>query len=204
MPPAILRTCTRSALRAATLASLAFSTAAAAQPVREHHRTDTFLVRGETARDLLEEMRRSGPPHEGSRVFGYTSWTVRWSYRYEPDDTRGCEVTHVEVELETVITLPEWSPPAGADTGLVDEWGRFLDALTRHEEGHKAHGVAAARAARRELGRVRAPACSLIEDEVNMRGEAIIGRHARLDKVYDEETGRGAGQGAVWPPRPSG
>ena len=112
-------------------------------------------------------------------------------------------MTQVEVELETIITLPEWSPPESADPELVAAWDRFLEALTLHEEGHKTNGEEAAREARRELRRVTAPACSLIERGVNDRGHEIIDKYQRRNAEYDEETARGMSQGAVWPPRRS-
>lgn len=171
-----------------------------AQPIVRHTRTEYYDVRGNTPEDLRRAMLRLGPVHEGERVYGRTDWTLRWRYSYEPHDRWGCTVTRLDIELETVITLPRWDPPRTADPEVVRAWGRFIRALEEHEEGHRTIADAAAREARRRLRRVRAPTCSLLGTEIDEEGQRIIAEHERRSGEYDEETARGRTQGAVWPP----
>jgi predicted secreted Zn-dependent protease len=144
-------------------------------------------------------MREAAPWAGQERAFGRTTWNVTW--RAQWSGAPQCRVTLAEVQLRTRVTLPRWTPPAGAPPALVAQWGTFLRALAVHEAGHAAHGAEAAREVRRELERVVMPSCGMMQLRTRDVAEAILERYRARTRDYDVQTRHGATQGATWPPR---
>lgn len=161
---------------------------------------ETYAVTGTTMATVTRSLRENGPVVDGRRVFGRHRWNVSWRYRSVPTATH-CTLTDVRVSLMSRILLPEWSDRDAADPELVRAWGEFLEGLRTHELGHRALAYRAAAEIERELRRHTAPGCEFIGRNANDRGDFIVSRYRAAQDRYDEETGRGRTQGAVWPRR---
>jgi predicted secreted Zn-dependent protease len=159
-----------------------------------------YDIRGSTAQALSLEMRRLGPPTEdGRRASGYTAWNIRWRFRPESQGS-ACMASWVEVQAGIVITLPRWNPPPDASRELRSQWNTYLAALRAHEEGHRDLAVAAARQVHARISSFLTASCQDFERLVNREANLILDQLREDNLRYDEETGSGATQGAVWPP----
>lgn len=161
-----------------------------------------YKVEGESARDLLASMRRSGPQNGGRRFFAYHEWDLHWASRYI-SGRDGCRMEEVSVELTSTTTLPQWSPPSQASEGLEAQWKEFMATLEEHERGHEAIVEAGARELLRSLKELRVDQCEQMDATANDLVDTIVTALQEEDRTYDQETRDGATQGAVWPPRQS-
>lgn len=151
------------------------------------------LTHSEITRSLNEGARRA--IDGGWR--GYHRWRVRWEFRYQ-SGAGSCEIIASTVYLESTVTLPRWRDRERADSALIAEWDRYIGALRTHENGHRDIAYRAAGEIQRALRRVRGPACGMVSAEANRIAGAILQRHQRLNREYDEETRHGEAQGASW------
>jgi predicted secreted Zn-dependent protease len=158
-----------------------------------------YDIRGSTAEELGLEMRRLGPEEDGRRFHGHTAWNINWRYTSQPWGN-ACGATRVEVTAVIVITLPRWDPPPQAPDELRHRWDVYLTALREHEEGHRDLAVAAARRVHSRLSGFRTGDCRTFSREANAEGRYILDRLRADNRRYDEETGHGRTQGAVWRP----
>lgn len=158
-----------------------------------------YDVQGSTAAELWASLRANGPQIESRRVFGQNVWNIRWTFQYAPSAAQ-CRMRDARVELVSTTRLPRWTPPPDAPRELVDQWNAFLQALTEHERGHQANGAAAAREIVHAFRSFRAPACEMMHAEATRVADRIFARYRELDRTYDQTTGQGRTQGAVWPP----
>ena len=81
---------------------------------------------------------------------------------------------------------------------LKTRWQQFTDALKRHEDGHKDHGVAAGREIEAALLAAKpASNCEDLAASANSAADAIVKNYQKLDQEYDRKTGHGRTQGAA-------
>ena len=75
-----------------------------------------------------------------------------------------------------------------------------MQALRRHEEGHKNIGVKAAAEIERSIAELEpAGNCDDLAETANALGRRIISEYAATEKEYDAQTNFGEAQGAVFP-----
>ena len=161
--------------------------------------TERFYdVRGGTAGEIERSKSDNGPLWNGERVSGLTTWNVRWRYDVRPGGL-GCRLTNVEVVLELSIEMPRWTDSASAPDSLVAAWGEYVRALRIHEQGHAQLSLDAANRIHEQLTGLQT-ACALIREVANGDGNARLAELQRMSRRYDDESRRGGGQGAVWPP----
>lgn len=136
-------------------------------------RSVSYPIAG-TAGELRDAMNARGPRDaEGERHDGLTTWRVSWT-------CAGGRLATVHLDVET--TLPRATDPPAAFVS-------YVAALSRHERGHRAIGVAAA-------NRVASlPAFPSCEDAGAAAVRAVTAEHER-DATYDLLTFHGASQGA--------
>jgi len=138
-------------------------------------RSVSYPIAG-TAGELRDAMNARGPRDaEGERHDGLTTWRVSWT-------CAGGRLATVHLDVET--TLPHASdPPAG--------FRSYVEALSRHERGHRAIGIAAA-------NRVASlPAFASCEGADAAARRAVAAEHEH-DASYDLLTLHGATQGATF------
>lgn len=180
--------------------SLAFvaplATGAGAEPgVRES--VEHYEIRGSTAKQLKEEMKRLGPRNGGQGYIAYTKWRVTWTYAFSQRDEE-CVLSSFDVAVDVTITLPEWDhEEADADPELVARWERFSSALEAHEEGHRRFGVESAAAVERRLSALGAePTCDDLEHTIGKTARGIVESYRQNELRFDEDTKHGRASGA--------
>lgn len=189
----------RRALLAAVLATLTPALpAATANGIETNAQERTYAIRGDTAAALREQMRTLGPAvaADGGHFAAWTQWQLQWHYDYLRDDG-GCRIGASRVELTTTMTLPSWVDYARATPALRQRWDEFVTRLRTHEDGHREHGMQAARAVRQVIDHVgRALDCRTLGEQIDAYAHAAIAQQAWADKDYDARTRHGQTQGA--------
>ena len=158
---------------------------------------ERYLLRGLTAEDLAEDLRHRRPRDE--RFTGWTRWRLRW--RIEPERRDGlCHPGPVDVHLEVTTVLPDWEAPLEASPMLRSEWAHYMDALVEHESGHADLAEEAADRIRDGIAAL-APhrSCASLRTLAHTHGRAEVDRLRLLNREFDEHTGHGATQGAIFP-----
>jgi predicted secreted Zn-dependent protease len=159
-----------------------------------------YNIVGSSASELRHQLDSNRPlDKDGKRFDGHTDWRVTWTYRYEPA-AEGCRFTEIHATVDGTIVLPRWTDGDHASNSLGRKWQAYAAALRVHEDGHYAHGVAAAKAIE-DLGQAfHVPGnCSTIADAFNGRANAIVEQYKGMDATYDADTHHGQTQGAEFP-----
>ncbi|HZX72320.1 MAG TPA: DUF922 domain-containing protein [Rhodanobacter sp.] len=158
-----------------------------------------YQVVGNSSRQLRHELNDKGPLDDGKRFDAYTTWHVRWTFRYASQGD-GCRLTEIHTSLDGTIELPRWERSSDASPSLVEKWERYLAALRIHEDGHYAHGMAAEKEvdALGQSFRI-AGSCTTMAQAFNDKAGAIVARYAAMDATYDRDTHHGKNQGATFP-----
>ncbi|HEY9228857.1 MAG TPA: DUF922 domain-containing protein [Gemmatimonadaceae bacterium] len=161
-----------------------------------------YDIQGNSARGLVDEMRRLGPKTAAGGVFfGEAQSPLRWEWRTRADGM-DCSSSFVNVFVRSEIRLPRWTPPTDASPELVAQWKQFITALQTHEIGHKDIAGRGARDVLTALQRLRT-ACSSFSAEAKRATDGIMARVRNEQAQYDLQTRHGATQGATFPPRPA-
>lgn len=159
---------------------------------REYYRVDGRNV-DTLKRQLDAALARKGL---GGKGVGRTVQHLSSRYEFEPTP-RGCRLKDLAVSLDVTIHLPRWEPKGGKAKGLSERWERMLDALTRHEEGHRDIAVDTAR---RLLADLRALPqtldCQALAREAQKAFFRARLRHSIRDGAYEKRTNHGIAQGA--------
>ena len=158
-----------------------------------------YDVFGSNASDIRRAMRESGPMSDGRRWDANARWNVAYRYRYAMR-AGACRMTDVTVVYTSTILLPRWSRPADATLTVRQQWAEYMRALRTHEEGHRNIGAEAAREVLRRVRNVTSPHCADMSARANALGRRTLDEFRAMQRQYDEATGHGRTQGAVWPP----
>jgi predicted secreted Zn-dependent protease len=174
------------------------SASAGGIPVVINEKLVRYEIKGDTSSELIAQMARLGPMdgNEHRRFQGHTAWAVRWSYNFAGETSGLCRLQDIEVQLEVLMTLPDWRPRRHADQRLVQAWPHYLANLTGHEMGHRANGVRAAFAVRDALAGVDPAAdCRQLGEVAGAAARDALALHQGADAEYDRETSHGAKSG---------
>ena len=156
---------------------------------------DYYDVRGQTANELRRALGEDGPEEHGRRFDARTTWRVEWKYQWDASP-HACAIRQVALKLAVHYLLPRADPPAP----LLPRWQQHLAALGLHEDGHAANGHAAAAGVLRALRALPAQAsCAVLDEAANEAARAVVRHFNEEDLAYDEETGHGKTEGAVFP-----
>jgi predicted secreted Zn-dependent protease len=158
---------------------------------------DRYEVRGRTAKELKDGMKRLGPRRGGRRFFGYTNWKVTWKTFFA---TRGEEwaISSFDVYVDVTTILPYWNHSEfGADPELVERWDQFLRALEAHEKDHRRLGLEAASAVERRLWGLRGEnTLDDLEAAIHAAAVEAIDGYRETERRFDENTRHGKTEGA--------
>lgn len=171
------------------------------KPVVQVH-YDYYPVSGSTITALQSQMEEFGPLSELEQrhYIADVNWHVRWSYDYAMTD-RGCAVTSATGTVDVTFRLPWWNVPLNTPGSVIASWNQFLGALQVHENGHMAHGVAAANDVMQTLREFPAyTSCPALIEAANAATRQLIQHYNQQDIAYDNMTHHGLTQGAVFPP----
>jgi hypothetical protein len=150
-----------------------------------------YDVHGGTAAALRAELNALGPTDEsGVRHDANTHWELHWNWPGTPDGS--CGVARAVVTHSVVVTFPRWLPAGSVDAELVSHWQRYVQALSAHEQGHV--DLTLALLPKLEVA-IKNASCSTANDV----GDALLSDARAEQKRYDDRTGHGRTQGAVFP-----
>jgi predicted secreted Zn-dependent protease len=163
---------------------------------KESFRIEYFEIRGATAQQLRAELKRLGPIGEtGIRGDGYTEYRIAWKFSMTLKNGV-CRARDVDVDLDVVMRLPRWDPPARAPKRLLDTWNQFATVLREHEDGHHRLAIAAAREVQRKLrARTSAPSCEAVKIRLNAIANDVLRKYREKQLAYDLDTDYGRAQG---------
>lgn len=168
------------------------------EPVRTTVTERTYRVTGSRADEMLASMAAASPRVEGETFFGLT--VTQMSFRYvHAAAGRSCALHDVQVALDVSVALPAWTPGRDAGYDLRRDWARFESSLRRHEEHHRVLAERGARAIQREMDGLAAATCAAVDAEARRRAERVRIETDAAHRLYDDQTGHGRTQGAVWP-----
>ncbi|MEO0370282.1 MAG: DUF922 domain-containing protein [Pseudomonadota bacterium] len=107
----------------------------------------------------------------GDDVWGVTRWQVDW--------TASCRVS-----VDIIYTIPRHARRSAMPADLLARWDRMIVALRSHEQRHGSHAVRAGR--------------EMVQQNCRNAG-GIIAKWEEQDRLYDQVTGHGRTEGAVFP-----
>ncbi len=169
----------------------------AAEPLVRLH-TNYYYIDGPSASVLAAQIDKNGPPGaDGNRYAGKIKWDVQWKFKREQTGAT-CGIKEVAVAVGIAQTLPRWRGEPNGAAALKKRWQEFVVALKRHEDGHKEHGLAAAREIEAALLAAKpASNCEDLSIAANSAAEGIVKKYKKLDEDYDRQTDHGRRQGAT-------
>jgi predicted secreted Zn-dependent protease len=185
-------------LRMTLVAGLALMAGPAlAEPLTRLH-TSYYFVTGSSATVLAAQLDQKGPAGEdGKRQAGKTRWDVQWKFNHDQQGET-CGVKDVTVAVGIAQNLPKWSGEDKGPEALRKRWDKFSQALKRHHEGHKDHGMKAGAEIEAALLAVKpASNCQDLDKAANAAGEQVIEKYRKRDQDYDRSTDHGRKQGAA-------
>jgi predicted secreted Zn-dependent protease len=159
-----------------------------------------YNIGGATANELRHQMDQFGPSDEfGARHDAYTAWYVEWHYPNLVTNDK-CTIGSVTVTVSITQTLPKWETPPEAPPGLIKQWDTYIEALQRHENGHREIGIAAGEKILRALSDLPSyPTCGELEQIADREGQGILDEYRRKEIDYDRTTNHGELQDARFP-----
>jgi predicted secreted Zn-dependent protease len=169
----------------------------AGEPLVRVH-TSYYHIDGVSATVLAAQLDQNGPVGpDGNHYAGRTRWDIQWRFRHRQQGT-SCTVRDVAVAVGITQILPRWREEGKAAPALKARWSRFIDALKRHEDGHKEHGLKAGKEIEAAVLSVKpAGNCEEMEAAANAAAQAIVVKYQLLDEDYDRRTEHGLNQGAT-------
>ena len=159
-----------------------------------------YVIEGTTAEQLRDQMNQSGRKDKyGNHWDAYTDWYITWSYPYD-QTAHGCSVGEIEVEVEVNFEFPEWNVPVNVSQDLITQWGDFLRALQKHEDGHYEIAIDAACEILQGIYSLPSyPSCLNLDEAVEIKTEQILDVYREREKDYDRDTDHGKSQGVSFP-----
>lgn len=158
-------------------------------------RVDHYQVPAGRHAKLCHAINAVSPIRVDGQIFhGYTSWEVRWRFRYEPRPDGRCVLSAVNVDLHARMQLPQL---VDATAKMDQQFQVYVRALETHERGHYLFGQRARHDVETHLLALNPEAsCAALEARANRDSQAIIARLQKEEKSYDQQTRAGATQGA--------
>ena len=175
--------------------AVVFVHASAVADVEEIVSHREYTAHSATGATLLEILNAASPVRQNGRTFhGYTSWNVRWTFRWQQGSDGRCAITAVNTKLTAEILLPKVQ---GAEMGVATAFNQYLNSLRTHEEGHLQIARSAARKVDQKIRSLpTASSCQALEIEANREGMATIEAAKKEELAYDVSTAHGCQQGA--------
>jgi len=151
----------------------------------------SYTANADPTRSLLSILNASSPFRPNH---AYTTWNVKWRFRWFENPDGRCRITNVATELTGSINLPRL---VGANSVQGGQFEKYLSALRDHELGHYSIGKEAAVAIDRTiLSLPEMPSCKALESAANDLGNRMLNEYKERELRYDASTAHGKSQGA--------
>ena len=179
------------------LAMAIFPAAVLAEPLTRLH-TNYYYISGSSATVLAAQLDQTGPADtDGKRYAGKTRWDVQWQFNHNQEGET-CGLKDIAIAVGVAQTMPKWRGEDKGGASLKAHWQKFLEALKRHEDGHKEHGMKAGAEIEKALQAIKpASNCEDLDKAANAAGEQVVEKYRKLDTEYDRSTDHGRKQGAT-------
>lgn len=169
-----------------------------AEPLARMH-TSYYYIDGASATVLAAQIDQNGPAEaDGKRHPAKTRWDVQWKFNHDQQGET-CGIKDVVIAIGIAQTMPKWrgaEKPGSAS--LKARWQKFVDAVKRHEDGHREHGIKAGAEIEKALLAVKpASNCEDLDKAANAAGEQVIDKYRKRDEAYDQATDHGRKQGVT-------
>lgn len=161
--------------------------------------TNFYQVYGTTGRQLRESIEQLRPWKDQGARDAYTGWKIEWSFRFTSSEN-SCQLQSMTTKTTVTVTLPKWASAAQAPPALVQRWTNYLNALNKHEEGHKQIAYAAAAEIRKRVKALKPqPTCEALTASLNSTADKVVKEFRQKETDYDRTTDYGTTQGARFP-----
>ena len=152
---------------------------------------DYYEVSGATEGEIREQLNALASVDEnGYRGDALTSWEIHWMW--DGYGTESCDLSSVTATYDVRVRFPRWNPPQDASRELIVKWNIYVRALAEHEKVHVDNVVASLPYV---IKAIRGAAC----DTAEARAQEVLALIRQYDIDYDERTGHGETQGAIFP-----
>lgn len=151
-----------------------------------------YEISGSTADELRAEMNQQGPldPLELVRYDARTDWHISWTW---PGYGNGdCDLSKTTVSYDIKVTVPHWEPASDADSKLIEQWNRYLNNLSLHEQGHVNSIV-------KNYPRVKEAIQRATCLTAEQAAQDMLDTFQQANTAYDVQTKHGETQGAIFP-----
>ena len=150
-----------------------------------------YDVSGSTETEIRDQLNTFSPSDfNGNRGDAVTNWDIRWTWDGYGSET--CDLHSVTATYDIRVTVPRWYPGKDISPELISKWNAYMLALAEHEKGHVDNVVANLPAV---IHAIRGATCATAE----VKAQEVLTGIRQNDLNYDERTGHGATQGAVFP-----
>lgn len=159
-----------------------------------------YEISGDCEKDLRGQMRQNGVTwNDGKKYQSLTIWHVTWDYDYDRTP-QACVADSFRAKVEIIFRYPRWVRSDAAAPSLVEKWDEYMRHLTVHENGHRDMAVAAAAELSRAVAALPpATTCAELDRRVRALCRVRMQKLSEDERGYDETTGHGKTQGAVFP-----
>lgn len=169
--------------------------------VSTHEDIAYYSVYGKTLKDVVAQMRLTGPSDRNGNVLreyaGVAIPDYSWDIDWQEVDNR-CLLTSVSISVTTTISLPEWKNDDTATPSERAEWRRYSRDLLTHERKHKTYHDEGAEELRESLLALPAKStCAELEQDMHSAYRRMIARVEDRNARFDCQEYR-CGQTAAW------
>ncbi len=167
---------------------------------RVNERYEYYNIEGSSEQELRNQMCLNGCKWcDGKTYDAVTNWHVTWDYDHAQSEN-GCSAGTFRANVDITIRLPRWTRSNGASSVLVEKWGRYLEKLLEHEQGHRDLAVSAAADIAESVASLPpASDCSHIDREIIALSRERLRKLNADSEGYDKATRHGVTQGAIFP-----
>ena len=154
-----------------------------------------YVANADPSISLLSILNAASPVRKNGRVFhAYTTWNVKWDFRWFEQPDGSCKITGVSSKLTGNIQLPRLF---GASSSQKNQFDTYLSALRVHELGHYNIGRKAAEVIdQRILSLPGKPNCKSLATTANDLANQVLSEYTEKGIQYDISTDYGRSQGA--------
>ena len=155
-----------------------------------------YYVDGASALVLTAQMDNKGPTGaDGRHHPALTKWDVQWRFRHNMAGSV-CKMEKVSVMVGVTSVRPRWRGEKEGAAALRERWNLLLKAIDRNEAYHKQQALDAGRKIDDALNSLEpTKTCEALTDAANEAAKAILERHKKASRDYDESNDYGRKNG---------